>query len=181
MHRGLSLLCLLCACLVACAQAPVVEYGQPGELRGINKIFLDTGTDLKQRALILAELAKEKKELPDLVVLDAPDQAEAILVFTTARERELVTMAANPQIVPGTPSGATPIYRRRLIASGYVFIPKGADRRRILLDYKESAPERKSTRLASGFAQSFIKAYRAANQSLEQNKYFRLMTGQPKS
>jgi hypothetical protein len=45
------------------AQTPVIEYGQPDELRGVTRVFVDTGIDAQQRGVVVKEI---KKQLPGL-------------------------------------------------------------------------------------------------------------------
>jgi hypothetical protein len=54
------------------------DYGSPAELKGLKKVFLDTGIRSEHRELILAELEKEKL---DIEVLGDSDGAEIILRF----------------------------------------------------------------------------------------------------
>ena len=77
----LFLLVALCAC--ARAQAPAIDYGSTTELKGVTKIFIYTGADLKLR-----DKLKEKitKKLPQITVTDSIDDAEVIVGYAADAE-----------------------------------------------------------------------------------------------
>src|SRR5215208_4375162 len=56
------------------------EYGQPEELQGITKIFVDTGTDLSGRENIIRLI---KNELPAIVVVSRVEEAELVLIYSS--------------------------------------------------------------------------------------------------
>jgi len=49
--------------VLANAQRPTIEYGSPSELKGITKIFIDTGTELEVRSNIIKEINKSQKKM----------------------------------------------------------------------------------------------------------------------
>ena len=80
----LSLLVLTFASPVL-AQAPITEYGQPDELRGVTKVFVDTSLDAQQRGVIVREI---KKQLPDLEVVSRPEESDIHLRFFLKEARD---------------------------------------------------------------------------------------------
>ncbi len=81
MKRGLaSLLCLAAVfalAITARAQDQSVEYGRFEELKGVQKIFVDTGDDLALRNIIKDILEKQLH----LTVADRPEDAEHVMIF----------------------------------------------------------------------------------------------------
>jgi hypothetical protein len=54
------------------AQEKKVEYGNSSELRDVQKIFVDTGTDIELRNRIVSEI---HKRLPGLAIASIPEDA----------------------------------------------------------------------------------------------------------
>jgi hypothetical protein len=74
---GLTFL-VLASSLLTSAQESGIEYGQASELRGVTKVFVDTGADIQQRNLIVKEI---QKRLPDLEVVSRPEESDIHLRF----------------------------------------------------------------------------------------------------
>lgn len=88
MNLRKSLLLSLAALLFSLpvfAQQPSIEYGQPNELRGVTKIFVDTGIDLQQRQLIVKAV---QKRLPNLDVVSRPEESDVHLRFSSVQTRD---------------------------------------------------------------------------------------------
>ena len=78
----LSLLVLTFA-LPVLAQTPVIENGQPDELRGVTKVFI--GIDAQQREVVVREI---KKQLPNLEIVSTPDESDIHLLFSMKDTRD---------------------------------------------------------------------------------------------
>src|SRR5262245_65881920 len=78
----LSLLILTFA-LPVLAQTPVIEYGQPDELRGVTKVYV--GLDAQQREVVVREI---KKQLTNLEIVSRPDESDIHLVFSLKETRD---------------------------------------------------------------------------------------------
>jgi hypothetical protein len=153
---AITLLSLLFA-LVVGAQTSNFEYGKPQELKGLTKVFVDTGGDMKNYERITSEI--EKAQLPGLMLLDSPNGAEIVLLFKQNIE---TTISATSRPIYGTSVTRTDVDEQKMLAGeGLVFIPK-EDRRRVLLSFSDvqRAFEKKP---AVNFAKTFLKAYRKAN------------------
>lgn len=136
-----------------------VEYGTPDELKGITKVFVDTGPDMKSRERILKTISKEKL---NLVLLDSRDDAEVILLFAGDRETYMSGVQTSPPIYEGGPSTTRPTYSKVDRGAGLVVVPKG-NRMRILMDFSGSARFRWTKWPAEQFGKAFVKAYKKAN------------------
>jgi hypothetical protein len=62
-------------------QAQQFEYGSPDELRGVTKIYVNTGADLEARNNIVETIQKDLKQI---TVTDRPDDADVCLFYGAA-------------------------------------------------------------------------------------------------
>lgn len=129
------------------AQQPSIEYGQPNELRGVTKIFVDTGIDVQERQLMVKAI---QKRLPNLEVVSRPEESDIHLRFSPIQTKDGKTKEV-----------------------GTVVKVIGNNRVRRLLSFKDfifPVIEQKSTpSLAEDYAKpylfaiEFVKAYKKAN------------------
>lgn len=144
---GWSSLMVLMFALPVLAQTPIIEYGQTDELRGVTKVFVDTGLDYQQRGVVVKEI---KKQLPDLEIVSSPGESDIHLRFFLKERRD------------GRTEGI-----------GTVIKLIDAKRARALLSFKEDLSpiyERNSIKsygiehiMPLKFAKEFVKAYKKAN------------------
>ena len=78
-----SSLLVLTLALPVLAQTPVIENGQPDELRGVKKVFI--GMDAQQREVVVREI---KKQLPNLEIVSTPDESDIHLLFSLKETRD---------------------------------------------------------------------------------------------
>lgn len=153
MLRTFTVPCVLLASVLALpvlAQNPTVEYGHPDELRGVKKVFVDTGTDIELRNHILEEI---RKRLPDLTIVSAPEGADIHLRFALKEER-------NYGVIVPVRSGIGVPYS---VGVGSVVKVIGDDRVRVLLSFKDSRTRFGERRPSTNFAREFVQAYQRAN------------------
>ncbi len=153
--------------LPASAQVPVVEYGAPAELCGVSTIFVDTGMDARQRALIIKDI---RSELPGLMIASRPEDAEVHLRFTLRDQvigQNVVYPSPHPPDRSGTlvsvgvgipVSGVT-----RTEGVGTVVRIVGAGRVRVLSSFRDARGNRFERKPSTNFAREFIKAYKKAH------------------
>lgn len=153
MLRTFIVTCVLLASVLALpvlAQNPTVEYGHPGELRGVKKVFVDTGTDIELRNQVLEEI---QKRLPDLNIVAAPEGADVHLRFSLKEERSYgVIVPAGGRI--GVPYS---------VGAGSVVKVLSDNRVRVLLSFKDSRTRFGERRPSTNFAREFVQAYQRAN------------------
>lgn len=131
--------------VLARQEQPAIEYGKPEELKGITKIFVDAGTDLKARESIVEEI---KKKLPNLTITESSDDAEVILIYSQSER---------PRIVDGTSS-------RPIIAGGGMVVrPLSNNKVRLLMSHKTTKKNIFQSDVSEKFAREFVKAYAKAN------------------
>ena len=153
MARRIIISCVLLASVLALptlAQNPTVEYGDPGELRGVRKVFVDTGTDIELRNRILEEI---QKRLPDLDIASAPEAADIHLRFSLKEERNYGVIA---------PVGGRVGVAYSLGVGSAVKVLSG-NRVRVLWGFKDSRTRFGERRPSTNFAREFVEAYRRAN------------------
>ncbi len=135
------------------------EYGEPEELRGVKKIFVDTGADLKARNAIVKEITKK---LPTLIISESQGDDDVVLVYNSTEETRLIDARTTP--VPGTNSTRTkPVLDTVRKGTGYVAKKISSSTLRILVSFEGANDHLFSKSPEIGFAQTFIKAYKKAN------------------
>ena len=145
-----SLLVTFLFSLPVAAQKQTVEYGDRAELRGVKKVFVDTGTDIELRKRIVEEI---HKRLPDLAVASAPEGADVHLQFSLKEE---------PNYGLVIPAGGR-IGVSYSVGVGSVVKVLGENRVRVLLSFKDSRTRFGERRPSTNFARAFVEAYKQAN------------------
>lgn len=146
-----TLLLLLLLVSPICAQD--FDYGKPEELKGLTKVFIDTGGDTKNRDRIIKSLQDAKLSLE---ILDSADDAEVYLIFNAGSEQKIFG-SINPT------TGAGILGQRKLRnGQGMVFIPRNG-RKRVVLSFEDTQESGWERKPVVNFARDFIKAYKRAN------------------
>lgn len=137
--------------LPALAQNPTIEYGQPMELQGVKKVFVDTGMDLESRDRIIKEI---QKGAPALTVVSRPEDADIHLRFNLDDEDNYAV------IVPA--KGRIGIASVR---QGAGTVVKVIDDKhlRVLWSHKNSQRTILERRPSTNFGREFVKLYRRYN------------------
>ena len=127
------------------AQTPIIESGQPDELRGVTKLFV--GIDAEQRQVVIKEI---KKELPNLEIVSRPEESDVHLLFFLKETRD-----------------------GRIESLGTVVRLIDANRARSLFSFKDDLPPiyaQHSVKsrgieytMPLNFAREFVRAYKKAN------------------
>ena len=157
-----------------------IEYGEREELKGITKIFVDTGTDLSGRENIIKII---KNELPTIVVVSRVEEAEIVLIYSSdsysilsgiSNSRNSSTTGTlsvwgNTATYSGqtnSTSTSTPIYRKVTDGEGLVVKFTSTGRPRLLINFKDTKKSVLERRPSSNFARKFAKVYKEVNVSL---------------
>jgi len=114
---------------------PPIEYGSPSELKGVTRIYVDTGASIREQQEIVKSL---RKSIPSLDIVRNPDDAEVILVYrVVVYTYPTVTATSTTTVSPNgssqTTSQAGPQTEQRTI--GLVEKPLGPNRVRLLMEY----------------------------------------------
>jgi len=132
------------------------EFGTADELKGVSKFYVDAGGDREAREELTGELLRL---MPSLQLVDAPEQAECVILFIYYGRTDQPPPIVNPhtrQATYGAPLNVK-------VGRGWVVRPLGADKQRVLFyaeDTKYGPIERKPT---TNFARAFADAYKKAN------------------
>jgi hypothetical protein len=137
--------------LTAAAQKQSVEYGDASELRGVKKVYVDTGTDVELRNRIASEI---RKRLPALDIVSAPEGADVHLQFSLKEERDYGVLIP----VGGRVGGVA-----YSVGVGSVFKVLAENRVRVLLSFRDTRTRFGERRPSTNFARAFVEAYKEAN------------------
>ena len=152
LNVGLFILLFFLLALPVAAQGPVIEYGSPGELRGVAKVFVDTGMDARERERIIGEI---QKKLPRLAIVSRPEDADVHLRFDFPNRQQVpVIVYPRPYPLPGGRYGQ---------GVGTVVRILGPDRVRVLMSFRDARGTVFEREPSVNFAREFIKAYDKAN------------------
>lgn len=158
-HLLLTTMALLV--LAPSAHTQNIEYGSEADLKGIKKIFIDTGTDMKSRERMLKVFKKHAKEIPGVEVLDAPDGADVVLVYKA--DRETYVGGATTHDYGNGVKTTTPTYRSIALGDGAVIAQGKDERTRLLMSFHGSASYRWTAWPCEQFAKKFVEAWAKAN------------------
>jgi hypothetical protein len=136
--------------LLLTAHAPQIEYGSPEELKGLTKVFVDTGGDMKERGRIQHEIRKARIGVE---LLDSEDGAEIVLTFKAGKDH----------LTDGSIFGGGGIMTRRVnIGEGRVYVVRGG-KSRLVMSYEGEEKHLWEKKPAKNFGRRFAKAYKEAN------------------
>jgi len=130
---------------ISTAQQDSFAYGQPSDLKGLKKVYVETGPDLKSHDAIIHGLAESKIEFE---IVDDEKAAEIILTFTAE--------AVRGPIVNGD---------QRILQSGGGLVTatniRGKDR--VVLSFQDTRKNVFQHQPVTNFVHEFLKAYKKAN------------------
>lgn len=148
---------LVIAAVVTTATAQSLEYGKPSELKGLKKVFVDTGGDMKNRERIQNEIQKANLGVE---LLDSADGAEVIISFQGGKEKQMSGVNSTTDSYGNTRS--IPSYRKITVGAGQVFVVRG-DKLRVVLSFDDEEKTVFEKKPATNFGKTFVKAYKKAN------------------
>lgn len=127
------------------------EYGKPDELKGLTKIFVDTGGDVKNRERLSKEIADSKI---GVTLLDSEAGAEVIIDFGGGKTDRL----------RGSMSGGVGVLKtkRYNTGEGRVYVVNG-EKRRVVMSYEGEETHAWEKKPATSFGRAFVKAWKQAN------------------
>jgi hypothetical protein len=133
----------------------VLTFGQPSELQGLKKVYVDTGADPKSRERIIRELSKPEL---GLTLLDGPDGAEIILDFGSHTEDHF------DNSYPDMRSSEGLRLKQIKIGRGRVFVVKDGKPRSVMsFENAKNATTLWTRDLATSFGRDFNKLYKKVN------------------
>lgn len=142
-----SLFLLALTCCVAAAQQDYA-YGQPSDLKGLKKVYIDTGDNTKNRDSIIKEL--EKSQL-GFEIVDETADAEIVLGFGAGSVANVVW----------TTSVASRVIEQRTGAGRVIAFARG--KLRLVLAFDDTQNTKWERKPVTNFVRDFIKAYKKGN------------------
>jgi hypothetical protein len=126
---------LVCAVTAAPSAAGLsFEYGRPGEIKGVHKIFIDVGPEITMRNEMAAQL---ERELPGVKITDHAEDAEAVIAIVPDNDPDITHFV---------------VYR-----------PMTEGKARLLFELKATPSHLHSYKPHMRFARMFVDEYRKAN------------------
>lgn len=134
------------------------EEGTADDLRGVTKIFIDAGDDRRERENITGVILAR---LPDLKIVDAASDADAVLEFEATKRTALDTFVIKDQLgqTKQALDRATPLN----VGDGRVLRRVSPAAARVALTFHEPHFNALGRRPSTNFARAFVKAFKQAN------------------
>jgi hypothetical protein len=151
------------------AQKATFEKGEIDELKGVERIYIDTATDTLSYNKIATYI---RRELPDLIITTNPEEAQARLAFTTVTDTYISHSYTSGTIYAnrGTCAEHTiivtnnaPTYLNYKYGVGLVTKCQGADRLRVLMEFKDYRSTVFEHYPSINFAKAFVDAFKKVN------------------
>ena len=113
--------------------------------QGLVKFFVDAGGDREAERDIVGEILKQ---LPQLEIVDRPEQAEGILLYSSFRR--VILPAGNAA-------------RKTTFGKGWVVRPLSPERQKVLMFYQDDKSSFVEKEPSTNFARAFVNEYKRAN------------------
>jgi len=138
------------------------RYGTPSDLRGLTRLFIDTGADMRARDRIVRELRASGIQIQ---LVQDPEDAQMLLEFGVTVDHRLggwVTNTHRDRDRQGQHSVTTTTDQKTQNGTGSVYVVHEGQLRLVdsFADEKRSFLERDP---ATNFARAFLRLYRGAN------------------
>ncbi len=133
------------------------EYGNPGEMRGLTKLYINTQGDIRNRNRIIKKIRKAKTRLQ---IVDRAEDSEMVMVFVGDRTRIRLpydSCSDNPY----------PRYKRVRSGTGSVAIRGKGEWSpvRVLMNFESVQDKTFESKPANKFAKRFLKNWKRANKN----------------
>ena len=139
--------------LLLTSHIPQTEYGNLEELKGLTKVFVDTGLNMKDRGRIENEIRKSRIGVE---LLDSQDGAEVVLKFGGGKE-QVTDDSFNSVLFP-----SLGVFRTVNVGDGHVYVLRDG-KRRLVMSYEGVETHIWEKKPAKNFGKRFVKAYKQAN------------------
>lgn len=138
-----------------------MEYGKAADLKGLTKVFIDTGADMEVRERIVKQIEKAKLGVE---ILGSDEDAEIMMLFRDQESDTVTGVSSNSTDTSwGRTTNSTVIKVPLIAGAGQVFVKGSNNKPRLVLSVQNSQQSRLEKRPSTKFADAFIKAYREAN------------------
>lgn len=128
-------------------------YGVPTDLKGLKRIYIDTGPDTKNRDHIIKDLRESKL---DFDVVDDEKDAEILLGYGAGEvTRKVIASVSGPTVVAREKTQRT--------GTGVVVAINARGKDRLVLSFKDVQNSKWERNPVTNFTREFIKAYKKGN------------------
>lgn len=135
------------------SNVPQTEYGKLEELKGLTKVFVDTGGNMKDRERIQNEI---RKAGIGVELLDSEAGAEVVLKFGGGKE-EATDSSISSVLFPGLG-----VYRTVNTGEGHVYVYRDG-KPKLVMSYEGVETHLWEKKPAKNFGKRFAEAYKKAN------------------
>jgi|SRR6266850_1526798 len=146
-------LAVLAFCAPCCAQRDSYAYGEPSDLKGLKKVYIDTGPDTKNRDHIIKNLKNSKL---DFEIVDDEKDAEILLGYGAGSvSRKVVGSVIGSTVIAQTKTQRT--------GTGVVVAINARGKDRLVLSFDDVQNSKWERNPVDNYCREFIKAYKKAN------------------
>ena len=139
--------------LLLTPHAPQTEYGKLEELKGLTKVFVDTGGNMKDRERIQREIRESRIGVE---LLDSEDGAQVVLKFGGGKE-EADGGSFGSILFP-----SLGVIRTVNVGDGHVYVLRDG-KSKLVMSYEGVETHLWERKPAKNFGKRFVKAYKQAN------------------
>jgi TonB family protein len=139
-------------------QFVTIEEGAPAELRGVKKIYVDTGGERKERDNITGEILAR---LPSLEFVDTANEAEVVLEFGTGNRTYRGSFETKGQL--GITKQKLEMNTDFKLGQGQVIKRVSDTVLHVLLKFQDPQFNELERKPSTNFARAFVRAYEQAN------------------
>lgn len=149
--------------LLALAPAPYAQDGRgaaPADgLRGAKRVYVDAGSNPKNRELIEREIRKAGLGFE---LLPSREGAEVVLFFASEKRKTAVGVETRPPVTTGVlPDQPEVLYEDLELGTGMAYAPEASGGGRVL--FRWEGRRKFAAQAATKFASAFVKEYKRAN------------------
>lgn len=150
---SLSLALVAVFASMSLAQSDSYAYGQPSDLKGLNKIYVDSGPDTKSRDKIIKNLEKSKLGFE---IVDDQKDAEILLGYGAgAVSRKVVGSVVGSSVIMQEKTQRT--------GTGIVVALNARGKDRLVHSFEDVQNSKWERNPVDNFCREFIKAYKKGN------------------
>lgn len=139
-------------------------YAQSGEgpastsLKGIRRLYVDAGPNLKNKELIVSKI---RKSGINVEFLPSSSGAELVLFFASEKLKTATGVETRPPITGDMPDKPEVIYENIEFGTGMAYVPLASGGARVLFNWE--GQRRFMSKAATKFASAFVREYKKAN------------------
>jgi hypothetical protein len=152
---------LVALIVLACGVHAQDGKGAANGLRGVRRVYVDAGSNLRNRELIEREIRKAGLGFE---LLPSREGAEVVLFFASEKLRTATGVETRPPVTTGVlPDKPEVIYEDLEFGTGMAYAPEASGGGRVL--FRWEGRRKFAAKAATKFASAFVKEYKRANRT----------------